>query len=105
MRSGVLKHTLPVGLAGVQVAINQDMKALLCNSDVAPDYLARFVKWKSGEILQWVRATTADNFSIDKLKQLPVPIPPLPEQRRIAAILDHADALRAKRREATRPPR
>ncbi|MGO4202827.1 restriction endonuclease subunit S [Rhodococcus sp. TAF43] len=100
VRSGVLKHTLPVGLAGVQVAINQDMKALLCNSDVAPDYLARFVKWKSGEILQWVRATTADNFSIDKLKQLPVPLPPLPEQRRIAAILDHADALRAKRREA-----
>ncbi len=40
------------------------------------------------------------NLNTDILRALPVLFPPLPEQRRIAAILDEADALRAKRRAA-----
>lgn len=88
IRSGVLKHTLPVAVTRVPVSVNQDMKALVCGPEVDVEYLARYIKWKTPEILQWVRATTADNFSINTLKELPVPLPPLPEQRHIATILD-----------------
>lgn len=34
------------------------------------------------------------------LEEFPIPLPPIEEQRRIAAVLDAADALRVKRREA-----
>lgn len=99
VRSGVLKHTLPVALTSALVTLNQDMKALVPRDELDSSYLARLLKARQPEILGWVRATTADNFPIQKLLDLQIDLPPLPEQRRIAAILDRADALRAKRRQ------
>lgn len=46
------------------------------------------------------KTTNISNLSAERCMNLRVPLPALPEQRRIAAILDQADALRAKRREA-----
>jgi type I restriction enzyme, S subunit len=99
VRSGVLKHTLPVALTSAQVTLNQDMKALVPHEELDGAYLARLLKAWQPEILSWVRATTADNFPIHKLLDLKIDLPALPEQRRIAAILDQADVLRAKRRQ------
>ncbi|WP_029646318.1 restriction endonuclease subunit S [Methylomicrobium lacus] len=46
------------------------------------------------------KGATFKQVNKEDIGELAISLPPLPEQRRIAAILDHADTLRAKRREA-----
>lgn len=46
------------------------------------------------------QTTNISNMDIGRCLALQIPLPPISEQRRIVVILDKADALRAKRREA-----
>jgi type I restriction enzyme S subunit len=70
---------------------------------VVPEYLIRFLK-SPVALVQYARLGKGSvhrrrSISLEALGTLQVPLPPLEEQRRIAAILDSADALRVKRRE------
>tara|TARA_R110000822_G_scaffold5639_4_gene24167 strand:- start:10240 stop:11424 length:1185 start_codon:yes stop_codon:yes gene_type:complete len=65
-------------------------------------YLAYYLRSKS--FVDWVSSQVAGakmpRVSMQLFWQHEIPLPPLPEQKRIAAILDKADAIRRKRQQA-----
>ncbi|TRV18543.1 MAG: restriction endonuclease subunit S [Microcystis flos-aquae Mf_WU_F_19750830_S460] len=74
------------------------------SKDVDSGYLSRFFQTSSywRQINLNTSGTAQGGVNATKLKTLLVPLPPLEEQRRIAAILDKADGVRRKRKEAIR---
>ncbi len=64
-------------------------------------YLFHWVRCPSfiGDMVRKATGASYPAVSDRIVKESLIPLPPLPEQRRIAAILDHADALRARRRQ------
>lgn len=63
-------------------------------------YLVRFLPIALKEIEDATPFVTVKHLSVNSLNQIQIPLPPLAEQKRIATILDAADALRVKRRES-----
>lgn len=77
-------------------------KVLRPGPKVDPAYFAHFFRTPDyrRRISRLAAGVNINNLRNEHINEIPIPLPPLPEQRRIAAILDQADALRAKRRAA-----
>lgn len=72
------------------------------SESVTPEYLAHFFDTRDywSQIKGMAQGAAQEGVNASKLASLQIPLPPLDEQKRIGAILDKADALRAKRRQA-----
>jgi type I restriction enzyme S subunit len=81
-----------------KVWVNNHAHVLRPGSDVDWAYLARALE--NLDVRPYVSGTTRGKLTKGQAEKILLPLPPLPDQRRIAAILDEADALRAKRRAA-----
>lgn len=82
--------------------INQHLAILRPTCEVDPRFLSAFLESSHGkrQFTRLNREGVKAGLNFNDVRSVQVPLPPLPEQRRIAAILDKADAIRRKRREA-----
>jgi len=63
-------------------------------------YLKFWLRSQQHKFDQDAQGVAQKNLSAGYVRSLEIPLPPLPEQKRIAAILDKADAIRRKRQQA-----
>jgi len=94
MRSGILRHSIPVANNSVPVALNQDMRALIPLEGTDPRFLRRLIEGHQQLLLNvWRKVgSTVESLESDRVAETEIALPPLPLQRAIADYLDRETA-------------
>lgn len=102
--SVLLSSRAPIGLVAINtvpMATNQGFKSLIPNQrKLDSKFLFHWLKSKTSHLQGLGNGATFKEISKSIVERIEIPLPPLDEQRRIAAILDKAGALRRKRKRA-----
>ncbi len=91
VRSGILRHTIPIAIVARDIAYNQDIKALTVAPDsIVVDYFAHLIRGNQAAFLTlWSKqGATVESLEVPWIMETKIPLPPLEEQRAIAAFLD-----------------
>lgn len=107
---GTIVISTHVGLGKICVlmqdtAINQDLKAVIFNDEGAQlkGYFAYWYKSIADFIVSNGKGATVKGVTLDFMRNLPIPLPPLPIQRRIVEELDEINAIiSAKKQQLTK---
>lgn len=93
-RSGILRRYLPVAMTEVDMAINQDLKALVPGPDISGPFVMQAFQYLGGTLLSrcMKTGTTVESIHFPWLKAFQFLVPPLAEQTAIATTLSDMDA-------------
>lgn len=94
--SVVLSSRAPIGyvaIAQVPMATNQGCKSFIPSSEVDARYLAHYLLSQKDALQSLGTGATFKELSKSRAADIRIPLPPLDEQRRIAAILDEVGRL------------
>ena len=92
----VLATRMAIGSVAVtttEIAINQDLKALVPANGLDPRFLLHFLEQNATRLARWGTGTTVAGVRLDDVENLPLLLPAADEQRRIAEVLDSIDAV------------
>jgi type I restriction enzyme S subunit len=90
-----------VGIAGVSVATNQQINSVIFDEErIWPLFGYYACQWLRPRLRKMAPATTLPIVNKSRFGKVKIPVPPLKEQKKIAALLDQANALRLKRLES-----
>lgn len=89
-----------VAILGRDMATSQDFVDWVCGPSLHSEYLYWALRASAATFELEKQGSTHKTIYMPVLERLQVLLPPIEEQRRIAAILDKADAIRRKRQEA-----
>ncbi len=93
-RSGILAHSVPVGVTLIDVAINQDIKALVPHAGVDATFVAEQIRALAPEVLAHAgkAGTTVESLTLDRLKTFKIRLAPREEQVVIGREVRHLRA-------------
>ncbi len=89
----------PVGPTNINIVkscIGRGLSAIRCSDKINQKFLLHFLRFNENIIADKGTGSTFKAITQKDLKSLKIPLPPLPEQQKIASILDAADNLRQK---------
>lgn len=98
VRGMILDHTLPVVRPMTDSSFNQDVKAILPDESIDPDYLAYWLKAHSNEVLALVTSAShgTKRLATEAFGNLAIPVPPIDEQKSMVERLRTIDELNFK---------
>jgi type I restriction enzyme, S subunit len=93
VRSGILARTVPIAIAGRDLALNQDIKALCPSEAIDPLFLFYFLRSAESKLLRSVtKGATVHRLATNDLKNLKIPMLSPAAQKELVGILDESFA-------------